>query len=70
MIGLLRSMFPLTDTFWVGKLGIDDLSALCSNAFAGWMLYLVCAIVGYGVHSKVSARVGGEGQQGDRRGAS
>ncbi len=58
VIGLLRSLFPLTDTFWVGKLGIDDLSALCSNAFAGWMLYLVCAIVGYGVHSKVSARVG------------
>ena len=32
VIGLMRSFFPLTDTFWVGKLGIVELNALCSNA--------------------------------------
>lgn len=52
--------FPLTDTFWVGKLGIVELNALCSNAFAGWMLYLLCSVVAYGVQNKVSVKVGAE----------
>ena len=32
VIGLLRSVFPITDTFWVGKLGTVELTALCSNS--------------------------------------
>jgi len=60
LIGLMRSLFPLTDTFWVGKLGITELNALCSNSFAGWMLYLLCSIVAYGVQNRVSVKVGAE----------
>jgi len=60
VIGLMRSFFPLTDTFWVGKLGIVELNALCSNAFAGWMLYLLCSVVAYGVQNRVSMKVGAE----------
>jgi putative MATE family efflux protein len=58
VIGLLRSVFPITDTFWVGKLGTVELTALCSNAFAGWMLYLVSSVVANGVQNKVSQSVG------------
>jgi putative MATE family efflux protein len=60
LTGLMRSFFPLTDTFWVGKLGITELNALCSNSFAGWMLYLLCSIVAYGVQNRVSVKVGAE----------
>ena len=60
VIGLMRSAFPLTDTFWVGKLGVVELNALCSNAFAGWMLYLLCSVVAFGVQNKVSVKVGAE----------
>lgn len=60
VIGLMRSLFSLTDTFWVGKLGIAELNALCSNAFAGWMLYLLCSVVAYGVQNRVSVKVGAE----------
>ena len=70
VIGLMRSFFPLTDTFWVGKLGIVELNALCSNAFAGWMLYLLCSVVAYGVQNKVSVKVGAEKIRRRRAGAS
>jgi putative MATE family efflux protein len=57
-MGLLRSAFNLTDAYWAGKLGATDLSALCYNAFALWMLLLVANVVGTGLQARVSAFVG------------
>ena len=42
-MGLLRSAFNLTDTYWAGTLGAAQLSALMHNAFALWIIQLARA---------------------------
>ena len=54
----MRSVYTLTDTFWVGKLGSAPLAALCQNAFAFWIVQLCCQVCATGVHARVSAAVG------------
>lgn len=49
VIGFMWLFFLFMDMFWVGKFGIVELNVLCSNAFAGWMLYLLCSVVACGV---------------------
>ena len=48
-MGLLRSAFNLTDTYWAGTLGAAQLSALMHNAFALWIIQLACTVVATGL---------------------
>ena len=57
-VGLLRSAFHLTDAYWAGALGPEHLSALMYNAFAVWLIALVCSVVATGVQAFVSNKVG------------
>ena len=63
VMGLLRSAFNLSDAYWAGKLGAAQLSALCYNAFAVWIIHLVCSVVATGVQARVSSHVGAGDQQ-------
>ena len=61
-IGMLKSCYFLTDTYFVGQLGDDALVALGGTAFAWWMVLLVAELAGTGVHSRVARDLGaGEG---------
>lgn len=62
-LGLLRSLYYLTDSFWVGRLGPDALAAIGGSAFAWWMILLACELPATGAHALV-ARLEGAG---DRR---
>ena len=57
-MGLLRSAFNLTDTYWAGTLGAAQLSALMHNAFALWIIQLACTVVATGLQARVSSLVG------------
>ena len=57
-MGLLRSAFNLTDTYWAGTLGSAQLSALMHNAFALWMIQLACTVVATGLQARVSSLAG------------
>jgi putative MATE family efflux protein len=57
-IGVLRSCYYLTDSFWIGKLGTTHLAALGGSAFAWWMMFIACNIAGYGVNALVARHEG------------
>ncbi|NCG22229.1 MAG: MATE family efflux transporter [Rhodobacterales bacterium] len=57
-IGLLRTGYLLTDTWFVGRLGDDALTATGCAAFAWWILLLLGDIGGTGVHAIAAQRVG------------
>ncbi|HJL16492.1 MAG TPA: MATE family efflux transporter [Sandaracinaceae bacterium LLY-WYZ-13_1] len=57
-LGLLRSLYYLTDSFWVGRLGPRPLAALGGSAFAWWMIHLTCRLPATGVHSLVARHEG------------
>ncbi len=40
-IGLLRSLYGLTDALWIGRLGPVYLEALGSTSFATWMMLII-----------------------------
>jgi len=57
-LGLLRSFYYLTDSFWVGKLGPEPLAALGGSAFAWWMINLSCELAATGAHARVARHEG------------
>jgi putative MATE family efflux protein len=57
-LGLLRSLYYLTDSFWVGRLGPAPLAALGGSAFAWWMINLACQLPATGAHSLVARHEG------------
>jgi len=58
VIGLCRSCYYLTDSYWIGKLGTTHLAALGGSAFAWWMMFITCNIAGYGVNTLVARHEG------------
>jgi putative MATE family efflux protein len=61
-LGLLRSGYLLTDTYWVKPLGAEALAGLGGAAFAWWMVHLTAEVGGTGVHARV-AQLEGAGQR-------
>ena len=60
-LGWLKSVYFLTDSYWVGRLGEAELAALGGAAFAWWMVYIVCDMAAVGTHA-LSARHEGAGR--------
>lgn len=58
-LGLLRSCYVLTDSFWVGRMGPEPLAALGGSAFAWWMIVLACELPATGAHALVARHAGG-----------
>ncbi len=52
--GLLKTTYFLTDSFYVGRLGSEALSALGGSAFGWWIVAQLTALAGTGVRSKVA----------------
>jgi len=63
VIGLCRSCYYLTDSYWIGKLGTTHLAALGGSAFAWWMMFITCNIAGYGVNALVARHEGASSRQ-------
>lgn len=57
-LGLLRSCYFLTDSFWVGRMGPEELAALGGSAFAWWMIVLACELPATGAHALVARAEG------------
>ncbi len=57
-LGLLRSLYYLTDSFWVGRLGPAPLAALGGSAFAWWVIVLACDLPATGAHALVARHEG------------
>jgi putative MATE family efflux protein len=59
-MGLLKVGYFLADSFWVGRMGDDALTALAGTTFAWWMILLLGELGAMGTHSLV-ARAEGAG---------
>lgn len=59
-MGVLRSFYVLTDSFWVGRMGPAPLAALGGSAFAWWMIHLTCELPATGAHALVARHEGAE----------
>jgi len=57
-LGLLRTSYFLTDSWFVGKLGDSALEAIGGAAFAWWMIHICCDLAGTGAHSLVARQEG------------
>ncbi len=57
-LGLLKSSYFLTDSWFVGKLGDDALEALGGAAFAWWMIFTCTELPGVGVHALIARQEG------------
>lgn len=63
-LGLLRTCYYLTDSYWVGQLGPDALAAIGGAAFAWWMIHLSCDLAGTGAQALVARHEGGGRREG------
>ncbi len=63
-LGLLRTCYFLTDSYWVGQLGRDALAAIGGAAFAWWMIHLTCDLAGTGAQALVARHEGGGRREG------
>lgn len=63
-IGLLKSAYFLTDSYFVGMLGPKHLAALGGAAFAWWMIWICTDLASVGTHA-LSARHEGAGARGE-----
>lgn len=57
-LGLLKSSYFLTDSWFVGKLGDDALEALGGAAFAWWMIFIAAELPGVGAHALIARHEG------------
>lgn len=48
-MGLLRSLYGLTDALWIGRLGPAYLDALGATSFASWIILIVGEVSSYAV---------------------
>jgi putative MATE family efflux protein len=65
-IGLLKSAYFLTDSYFVGLLGSKELAALGGAAFAWWMIWICTDLASVGTHA-LSARHEGAGARDEIR---
>ncbi len=61
-MGVLRSFYYLTDSYWVGRMGPEPLAALGGSAFAWWMIALTCELPAVGALAQ-AARHEGAGER-------
>lgn len=61
-VGLMKTGYFLADSFWVGRLGDDALTALAGTTFGWWMILLLGELGALGTHSLV-ARAEGAGDR-------
>lgn len=59
-LGLLKSAYFLTDSYFVGKLGDKQLAALGGAAFAWWMIWIASDLAGIGTHTLSSRHEGAQ----------
>ncbi len=57
-LGVLRTSYFLTDSWFVGKLGDSALEAIGGSAFAWWMISTCCDLAGTGAHALVARKEG------------
>ncbi|MBX3270531.1 MAG: MATE family efflux transporter [Sandaracinaceae bacterium] len=57
-LGVLRALYLLTDSFWVGRLGPAPLAAIGGASFGWWIIVLTCELPAIGAHSRVARQVG------------
>ena len=62
LLGWVRALYLIADTWWVGHLGTAELTALGVASFGWWILDQLSELAGTGVHS-LSARREGEGRR-------
>lgn len=59
-LGILRALYLLTDSYWIGQLGSAPLAAVGGAAFGWWIIMLACELAATGAHSRVSRHVGAQ----------
>ena len=57
-LGLLRTTYFLTDSWFIGKLGDNALEAIGGSAFAWWMIHNLADLAGVGAHALVARHEG------------
>ncbi len=57
-LGILKSAYFLTDSYFVGKLGDKELAALGGAAFAWWMIWIASDLGAVGTHALSSRHEG------------
>jgi len=67
VMGWLRTGLLLCDSYFVGGLGVDALTALGACAFGWWMIVLVAELPATGVHALTAQRFGARDLDGVRR---
>lgn len=58
LLGLVRASYLVADTFWVGRVGADALTAVSAAAFAWWIVHYLCELPATGLHARVAQVVG------------
>lgn len=66
VLGWVRSLYIVADTWWVGRLGDEALAGVAAASFGWWILAQVGDLAGTGVHALV-ARAEGAGTRGAHR---
>jgi len=59
-LGILRTSYFLTDSWFIGKLGDDALEAIGGAAFGWWMIHILCDLAGVGAHALVARHEGAQ----------
>lgn len=62
-LGWLKSFYFLANSFWVSRLGTEELAALGGSAFAWWATSILCDLGATGTHALI-AREEGAGKRG------
>ena len=57
-LGLLKTTYFLTDSWFVGRIGVDALEALGGSAFAWWMIFIVTDLAATGAHALIARHEG------------
>jgi len=57
-LGLLRTSYFLTDSYFISRLGDSALEAIGGAAFAWWIIHNVCDLAGVGAHALVARHEG------------
>lgn len=64
LIALLRTTYGVIDSYWVGRLGPQELEAMGASSFAFWVLLLLGEVAALGVHAVAASREGAGKREG------
>jgi len=63
ILNLVKAGFNITDLFWLGKLGKNQLAGVNASIFMVWSLYLMTAFVTVGIVAVVSRNIGEKAEE-------